>query len=99
MFYVIHGEDAPDSLAIRMANRPAHLQRLKDLQAQGHLLLAGPTPTIDSEDPGKHGFSGSLIVAEFASLRDAENWAAEDPYTKAGVYAEVKVRPFKKIFP
>lgn len=99
MFYAIISEDIADSLERRASARPAHLERLQALQEQGRLLIAGPHPTIDSEDPGQAGFSGSLVVAEFASLGDAEAWADADPYVAAGVYAQVRVKPFKKVFP
>ncbi|MEI7611965.1 MAG: YciI family protein [Betaproteobacteria bacterium] len=99
MLYTIVGEDRPDSLAARLAARPAHLDRLKALQEQGRMLLAGPFPAIDSLDPGPAGFSGSLIVAEFASLEEAKAWADADPYVATGVYTQVSVKPFKKVFP
>ncbi len=99
MFYAIVGEDRPDSLADRLTARPAHLARLQELQRQGRLLLAGPFPAIDGEDPGPAGFSGSLIVAEFASLEAAREWADADPYVAAGVYAAVSVKPFRKVLP
>ena len=99
MLYAIVGEDRPDSLAARLAARPAHLDRLKALQNEGRLLLAGPCPAIDSPDPGPAGFTGSLIVAEFASLEAAKIWADADPYVAAGVYASVSVKPFKKVLP
>jgi len=99
MLYTIVAEDLPGSLQNRLAARPAHLERLRALQADGRLLLAGPHPIIDSPDAGPVGFSGSLIIAEFASLNDALAWAAEDPYATAGVYAKVSVKPFKKVFP
>ena len=99
MLYAIVGEDRADSLAARLAARPAHLERLKALQEDGHLILAGPCPTIDAPDPGPAGFSGSLIVAEFASLDAAQAWADADPYVAAGVYARVTVKPFRKVFP
>jgi len=99
MFYAIVGEDVPDSLDKRLAVRPAHLDRLHTLQQAGRLLLAGPFPAIDGNDPGSAGFSGSLIVAEFDSLNDAQAWANADPYLAAGVYAEVSVKPFKKVLP
>jgi len=99
MLYSIIGQDVPDSLALRMAARPAHVARLQALQEQGRLLLAGPFPAVDAVDPGSAGFSGSLIVAEFASLQDAEVWAQADPYVAGGVYAHVTVKPFKKTFP
>lgn len=99
LFYAIVGEDVQDSLANRLAARPAHLQRLADLQAAGRLLLAGPFPAIDSIDPGPAGFSGSLIVAAFDSLDAAQAWADADPYVAAGVYAQVTVKPFKKVLP
>ncbi|HRD90177.1 MAG: YciI family protein [Candidatus Accumulibacter sp.] len=99
MFYMIVGEDRPGSLADRLAARPAHVERLQALQAEGRLLLAGPCPAIDSPDPGPAGFTGSLIVAEFASLEAARAWADTDPYVAAGVYAEVTVKPFRKVLP
>ena len=99
MFYAIIAEDVADSLEKRLATRPAHLERLNALRDQGRLILAGPHPAIDTEDPGEAGFSGSLIVAEFNSLEDAEAWAADDPYQHAGVYAKVTVKPFKKVLP
>lgn len=99
MFYAIVGEDRPDSLCARLAARPAHVERLKALQAEGRLLLAGPFPAIDSADPGPAGFAGSLIVAEFASLSAAKEWADADPYVTAGVYQTVHVRPFNKVLP
>ena len=99
MFYCILGEDTPNSLDKRLAARPAHLARLKSLQEDGRLLLAGPFPAIDSQDPGAAGFSGSLVVAEFSSIIDAKAWANADPYLAAGVYASVSVKPFKKVLP
>jgi len=99
MFYAIVGQDVPDSLNQRLATRPAHVNRLQALQQAGRLLLAGPFPDIDGNDPGSAGFSGSLIVAEFDSLTDAQAWADADPYVAAGVYASVSVKPFKKVFP
>ena len=99
MFYAIIAEDVADSLEKRLAARPAHLERLNALRDQGRLILAGPHPAIDTEDPGDAGFSGSLIVAEFNSLEEAEAWAADDPYQHAGVYAKVTVKPFKKVLP
>jgi len=99
VLYAIISEDVPDSLGKRLAVRPAHIDRLQQLQDAGHLLLAGPHPAIDSENPGEAGFTGSLIVAEFENLPDAQQWAAADPYIDAGVYARVTVKPFKKVFP
>lgn len=99
MHYVIKGADRPDSLAQRLAVRPAHLQRLQELQQQGRLLLAGPLPAIDSPDPGPAGFTGSLIVAEFDSLEAAERWAKGDPYVTAGVFHTVTVEPFRNVLP
>jgi uncharacterized protein YciI len=99
MLYAIIAEDVPGALARRLANRPAHLERLKALHAAGRLLLAGPHPAIDAQDPGPAGFTGSLIVAEFASRDAAIAWAAEDPYALAGVYAKVSVKPFRKVLP
>jgi uncharacterized protein YciI len=99
MLYAVIAEDHPGSLEMRLAARPAHLARLEQLQAEGRLILAGPCPAIDAADPGPAGFSGSLIVAEFASLAAAKEWAAADPYVAAGVYAGVTVKPFKRVFP
>ena len=99
MFYAIICEDVDHSLPARKSTRPAHLARLQQLQEEGRLLIAGPHPNIDSEDPGESGFSGSLIVAEFESLEQAKLWADEDPYQAAGVYSKVTVKPFKKVFP
>ena len=99
MLYAIFGQDVADSSDKRKAARPAHLARLQTLQDEGRLLLAGPFPAVDAVDPGIAGFTGSLIVAEFASLEAAQAWAAADPYVATGVYAQVAVRPFKKTFP
>jgi uncharacterized protein YciI len=99
MWYLIHGIDHPHSLEGRKAARPAHLARLEALRDQGRLKLAGPLPAIDAEDPGPAGFTGSVIVAEFASLQDARAWADADPYVAAGVYARVDIRPFKPVLP
>ena len=99
MLYAIISEDQPGSLKLRLAARSAHLERLQSLQAEGRLLLAGPHPAIDSTDPGEAGFTGSLVVAEFPSLDDAQTWADADPYVTAGVYAQVTVKPFKKVLP
>ncbi len=99
MLYAIIGEDRAGSLEQRLATRPAHLERLQALQAEARLLLAGPCPAIDSPDPGPAGFSGSIIIAEFASLAAAQAWADADPYVAAGVYAKVVVKPFKKALP
>lgn len=99
MLYAIIAEDQSNSLSLRQANRPEHLNRLTELQHQGRLVLAGPHPAIDSNDPDPAGFSGSLIVAEFTSLEEAQTWADADPYRLAGVYQKVTVKPFKQIFP
>ena len=99
MLYAILCEDMPGTLAKRLEARPAHLERLKALLEAGRLVLAGPHPAIDSADPGPAGFTGSLIVAEFATREAAIAWAAEDPYAAAGVYARVTVKPFKKALP
>lgn len=99
MFYVIYAEDRADSLAARLAARPAHLERLQALHEAGRLLLAGPCPAIDANDPGTAGFTGSVIVAEFPSLAEAQVWADADPYLAAGVYEQVTVKPFRKVFP
>jgi uncharacterized protein YciI len=99
MWYAIISEDAPNTLAQRLEHRPAHVARLQELHHQGRLLLAGPHPAIDSEDPGPAGFTGSLVVAEFASLSDAQAFADADPFVAAGVYARVRVKPFRKTLP
>lgn len=99
MWYAIIGQDVPNSLEKRIAVRPSHVARLQELQSQGRLLLAGPFPAVDAMEPGAAGFSGSLIVAEFASLDSAQDWANADPYVAAGVYAGVRVQPFRKTFP
>jgi uncharacterized protein YciI len=99
MLFAILCEDVPGSLAKRVESRPAHLERLKALQDAGRLILAGPHPAIESQDPGPAGFTGSLIVAEFASRDAAIAWAAEDPYTTAGVFARITVKPFRKVLP
>ena len=99
MLYAIMGNDVANSLVLRQIARPAHLARLHTLQAQGRLLLAGPFPAVDALDPATAGFTGSLIVAEFASLAEARAWADDDPYVAAGVYHQVEVRPFKQVFP
>ena len=99
MWYAIISEDVENSLEKRKASRPAHLERLYQLRDEGRLLVAGPHPAIDSDDPGHAGFSGSLVIAEFDSLASAKYWADEDPYVAAGVYANVVVKPFKKVLP
>lgn len=99
MYYAIISQDVENSLPKRKQARPAHLARLEELKDQGRLLIAGPHPIIDSEDPGEAGFSGSLVVAEFDSLELAQAWADEDPYVDAGVYEKVIVKPFKKVLP
>ncbi|MCP8689736.1 MULTISPECIES: YciI family protein [Marinobacterium] len=99
MFYAIMAEDKPDSLERRLQARPEHLARLEQLKNEGLLLVAGPHPAIDSEDPGPAGFTGSLVIAQFSSLEAAQAWANEDPYIKAGVYARVTVKPYKKVLP
>lgn len=99
MLYAIIGRDTPDSLAKRQASRPLHVARLQTLQAQGRLLLAGPFPAVDADEPGAAGFTGSLIVAEFPSLPEAQAWADAEPYLASGVYADVSVKPFRKTFP
>lgn len=98
MLYSIVGQDVANSLQNRLAARPAHLERLQALRDQGRLVLAGPNPSIDSNDPGEAGFSGSVVIAEFASLEEAKAWADADPYVAAGVYASVEVKPFKQVF-
>lgn len=99
MLYAILCEDIPDSLKKRMSVRPAHLERLQDLQNQGRLVIAGPHPAIESNTLGDAGFTGSLIIAEFDCLASAKTWADADPYIAAGVYANVSVKPFKQVFP
>lgn len=99
MYYLIYSEDVENSLALRMTVREKHLQRLKDLQAEGRLLVGGPCPAIDSENPGEAGFTGSLVIAEFSSLETAQAWADVDPYIEAGVYKKVIVKPYKKVLP
>lgn len=99
MLFAIMAEDRPGTLALRLENRPAHLEKLRSLQEAGRLVLAGPFPATESEDPGDLGFKGSLIVAEFDSLGEAEAFLAEDPYQLAGVFAEVRIYPFKKVLP
>jgi len=99
MWYAIEGFDGADVLAQRRAARPAHVARLNALRNAGRLLLAGPCPAIDAEDPGPAGFSGSIVIAEFPSLSEARTWAAEDPYVGAGVYQRVEVRPFVRVLP
>ncbi|MCW4473873.1 YciI family protein [Xanthomonas sp. H13-6] len=99
MWYVIEGYDGEQVLAARQAARAAHLARLQALQEQGRLLLAGPCPAIDAEDPGPAGFSGSVVIARFDDLQAARDWAQDDPYVAAGVYARVEVRPFRKVLP
>ena len=99
MWYAIEGFDAADVLPRRMEARPAHVERLKTLADEGRLLLAGPCPAINAEDPGPAGFSGSIVIAEFESLQAARAWADADPYVDAGVYARVEVRPFRKVLP
>lgn len=98
MYYVIFAQDTPNSLEKRLAVREKHLARLQALQAEDRLLTAGPNPAIDSENPGDAGFSGSTVIAKFASLEEARAWASADPYVEAGVYGEVIIKPFKKVF-
>lgn len=99
MWFAIIGTDVPDSLDKRKSTRPAHVARLEKLQAEGRLLLAGPFPAIESDDPGPAGFTGSLIIAGFPSQEDAQRWADADPYVAAGVYASVEVKPFRQTLP
>lgn len=98
MWYAIICEDKPNSLALRMETRPAHVAALQLLQNEGRILTAGPLPAIDSENPGDNGFTGSVIIAEFDSISDAQTWAASDPYAVAGVFTNVVVKPYKKVF-
>ncbi|MEE4191807.1 MAG: YciI family protein [Halieaceae bacterium] len=99
MYYAIICEDVADSLPLRAKARPAHLERMEELKNQGRLLVAGPHPALDTEDPGEAGFTGSLIIAEFDSLEDARAWADADPYVTAGVFAQVVVKPYKIVLP
>lgn len=99
MYYAILSQDVEDSLALRQQARSSHLARLQQLRDQGRLLVAGPHPAVDSETPGDAGFSGSLVIAEFGSLTEAQQWADEDPYIAAGVYASTTVKPFNKVLP
>lgn len=98
MLYSILGEDVPNSLSARQSARPAHLARLQTLRDAGRLVLAGPNPAIDSNDPGEAGFTGSVVIAEFSSFEEAKAWADADPYVAAGVYQTVTVKPFKQVF-
>jgi len=98
MLYLIYAQDVPGTLEQRMVVRPAHLARLQALRDEGRLVVAGPNPAIDSNDPGQAGFTGSTVIAEFSSLEAAKSWAAQDPYVDAGVYGEVTVKPFKQVF-
>lgn len=99
MWYMIYSEDVKNSLALRKQTRPAHLARIQILVDEGRVLVAGPNPAIDSEDPGEAGFSGSLVIAEFASLEEATSWADNDPYMLEGVYSKVVVKPYLKVLP
>ena len=99
MYYAILCEDVSNSLPLRQQARPAHLERLQDLLDQGRLLVAGPHPALDTEDPGDAGFTGSLIIAEFDSLEAATAWADSDPYVDAGVFSRVTVKPYKVALP
>jgi uncharacterized protein YciI len=99
MWYAVMSEDVPDSLPLRAKARPDHIERLQALAAEGRILIAGPHPAIDSNEPGEAGFTGSLVVVEFPSLEEAQEWADADPYAAAGVYKRVVVKPFKHILP
>ncbi|MEE9343875.1 MAG: YciI family protein [Gammaproteobacteria bacterium] len=99
MLYAIIGEDIPGTLHKRLDSRPAHVNRLNTLKDEGRLIIAGPFPALDNEDPGDAGFTGSLIIAEFNSLEDAQQWAEQDPYVSAGVYQKLTVKPYKKVLP
>ena len=98
MYYVIFAQDIPNTLEKRLAVREQHLARLKQLQKENRLLIAGPNPAIDDENPGEAGFTGSTVIAQFENLQAAQNWAAHDPYVEVGVYGEVIIKPFKKVF-
>ena len=98
MWYVIFAQDVENSLEKRLSVRPQHIERLKQLQDEGRLLTAGPMPAIDSDNPGEAGFTGSTVIADFVSLEEAQAWANSDPYIAVGVYENVIVKPFKKVF-
>ena len=98
MYYVIFAQDIPNTLEKRLAVREQHLARLKQLQKENRLLIAGPNPAIDDENPGEAGFTGSTVIAQFENLQAAQNWAAQDPYVEVGVYGEVIIKLFKKVF-
>ncbi|NIH11886.1 MAG: YciI family protein [Serratia symbiotica] len=98
MLYLIYTQDVPQSLENRLSARPEHLARLQALRDAGRLVVAGPNPAIDSNDPGNAGFTGSTVIAEFTTLADAKTWAEQDPYVAAGVYAQVTIKPFKQVF-
>ena len=98
MYYVIFAQDIPNTLEKRLAVREQHLARLKQLQKENRLLIAGPNPAMDDENPGEAGFTGSTVIAQFENLQAAQNWAAQDPYVEVGVYGEVIIKPFKKVF-
>lgn len=99
MYYMIYSQDVENSLPLRQKARPMHIARLELLKEEDRLLVAGPCPAIDSNDPGDAGFTGSLVIAKFPSLEDARQWADEDPYVEAGVYSKVTVKPYKKVLP
>jgi uncharacterized protein YciI len=99
MWYAILSEDVENSLPLRARSRPAHLERMKELVAEGRVLVAGPHPAVDVEEPGTAGYTGSLVIVDFPSLEEAQAWAQADPYVDAGVYARVIVKPFKAVFP
>ena len=99
MWYAVISEDVENSLPLRTGAREAHLARIQALVDEGRVLVAGPHPAIDAEDPGPAGFTGSLVIVDFPSLKEAEAWAAADPYVDAGVYAKVAVKPFKHVLP
>lgn len=99
MLYAIYSEDVENSLPLRKQARPAHVERLKTLLEQGRLIIAGPCPAIDNEDPGEAGFTGSIIIAEFSDIHAAQSWADSDPYVAAGVYSKVTVKPYKQVLP
>ena len=99
MWYAINCKDKENSLQLRIKTRESHLERLNELSLEGRILVAGPNPMIDNENPGDHGFSGSLIIAEFDSLNEAQEWADNDPYNIAGVFESIEVKPFKRVLP
>ena len=99
MLYAIISTDTENSLEKRISVRSKHIERLNQLKSEGRLVIAGPHPAIDNNDPGEAGFTGSLVIAQFDSLEEAQSWANDDPYMESGAYESVIVKPFKKVLP